>query len=48
MAVIERVKQGLKDYLAKNKLLTDIKFSFNSAVFPDDAQNEEELLNRIK
>ncbi|MFH1440475.1 MAG: ATP-binding protein [Candidatus Omnitrophota bacterium] len=48
LAVIERVEQGLTDYRNKNKLFADIKFSFNSAVFPVDAESERELLNRIK
>jgi diguanylate cyclase (GGDEF)-like protein len=48
LRVENRLKEALDNYFANVKLSQEIKLKFSSAVYPDEAKNDEELIKKAK
>ena len=48
LSVQDRIKQMLENYLAEKKMAGEIKFRFGRATYPDEAQNDEELIKKAE
>ncbi|MCX5698448.1 MAG: ATP-binding protein [Candidatus Omnitrophica bacterium] len=48
LSVGDRLKEPLEKYLTDEKLSGEIKLKFGSAVYPDEAKNEQELMEKAK
>jgi len=48
LSVENRLKEALDKYLADEKLSGEIKLRFGSAVYPDEAKNDRELIEQAK
>lgn len=42
-----RIDQALKSYLEDSNLVNDIKISFNLAIYPDEENNLQDLMNKV-
>ena len=48
LSVKNRLREALDKYLTNEKLPQEIKLRFGSAVYPDEAKNDEELIKKAK
>ena len=48
LSMLARLRQNLQDYLAQQDLSDKIRVQFNTATYPDDAQNDEGLISKAK
>ena len=48
LSVINKLREALDKYLSNEKLPQEIKLRFGSAVYPDEAENYEELIKKAK
>jgi nitrogen-specific signal transduction histidine kinase len=48
LSVENRLKEALDTYLTNEKLPEEIKLRFGSAVYPDEAKNDEELIKKAR
>lgn len=48
LRVESRLKEVLKDYLAREKMIDNIKLQFGCTTYPDEAVSDEELIKKAK
>jgi GGDEF domain-containing protein len=48
LSIVEKYKSRINDYLSKEGLAKEIELDLRVASFPEDAQTEEELINKVR